>query len=257
MSTQIAYFAQLHRAGDPLLLYNIWDAGSARIVADAGAKAIATGSLAMAGAHGFEDGESLPLRDLLINVRRIIAAVDLPVSVDFEGGYATDPAHLAEHAAQLRETGAVGCNLEDRVITGGGLYPSASQAQRIAAVAASGIFVNARCDLFLARLMAGEDPDDPRLMPEALERAAAYAEAGARCFFVPGLSDPELIARLSSQARLPINVMMRQGMADPHVLAAAGVARISWGPAPWFAAMAALGEHAAAAFAARRGACPS
>ena len=245
MTDKLQQFADLHRGGDPLLLYNIWDAGSARAVVRAGAKAIATGSLSLAGAQGYADGEVLPLADLLATVRRIVASVDCPVSVDFEGGYAADPVRLGENAANLAATGAIGCNLEDQRIGADGLFPIALQAQRIAATASPELFVNARTDLFLAPLMSGGNPDNPEFLPEAIERAIAYAEAGARCFFVPGLADRDLIARLCEAAPLPVNVMMRAGMPEIGDLAQAGVARISWGPAPWLEAMQAVEQAAA------------
>lgn len=241
-------FAALHKPGDPVLLYNIWDAGSARAVAEAGAPALATGSHSLAQANGFPDGEGIPFKLFLECIRRIVGAVDVPVSADFEGGFAADPAHIAEHARLLVETGAVGCNFEDQIVGGEGLHPIEEQARRLAAVAESGLFVNARTDLFLKPLLAGTDPNDRSLLPEALERAAAYKEAGAECFLVPGMSDPDLIAETCERSPLPVNVMMRGGMPEAATLAEAGVARISWGPAPWRAAMTRLTEEARALY---------
>ena len=241
-------FAALHQPGNPVLLYNIWDVGSAKAVAEGGALALATGSHSLAEAQGFPDGERIPLNLFLDAIRRIAAAVDIPVSADFEGGFAADPAHLAEHSRLLVESGAIGCNFEDQVVGGSGLHAIAEQARRIAAVAASGLFVNARTDLFLKPLFAGGDPNERGLLGEAIERAAAYAEAGAGCFFVPGMSDPELIAETCDRSPLPINVMMRAGMPDLTTLAQAGVARISWGPGPWSMAMARLTEEARALY---------
>src|SRR5690606_41851690 len=123
-------FAALHQPGNPILLYNIWDVSSAKAVAAAGAQAIATGSHGLAEANGFPDGEGIPLALLLDCVRRIVGGVDLPVSVDFEGGFAADPAHLAEHARSLAETGAVGCNFEDQVIVGEVVHPFPGQGDR-------------------------------------------------------------------------------------------------------------------------------
>lgn len=241
-------FAALHRPGDPVLLYNIWDVGSARAVAEAGAPALATGSHSLAEANGFPDGEGIPINLFLDCIRRIAAAVEVPLSADFEGGFAADPAHLAEHAKLLAEAGAVGCNFEDQVVGGEGLHPIAEQARRVAAVAQSGLFVNARTDLFLKPLFSGGDPNDRNLLGEALERAAAYRDAGAGCFFVPGMSDAALIAETCERSPLPVNVMMRVGMPDLATLAEAGVARISWGPGPWRAAMTRLTEEARALY---------
>lgn len=242
-------FAALHRPGAPVLLYNIWDAGSARAVAAGGAPALATGSYSLAEANGFPDGEGIPFNLFLDCLRRIAHAVDVPVSADFEGGFAVDPVHLAEHAKLLAETGVVGCNFEDQAVGGAGLHSVEGQARRVAAVAASGLYVNARTDLFLKPLFAGGNPNDRTLLSEALERAAAYKEAGAQCFFVPGMSDPELIAETCQRAPLPVNVMMRAGMPDLATLTEAGVARVSWGPVPWSEAMARLTEEARALYA--------
>ena len=250
MNAKRDQFAALHRAGDPVLLYNIWDVGSAKAVAEGGAPALATGSHSLAEAQGFPDGQGIPLNLFLDCIRRIAGAVEVPVSADFEGGFAADPAHLAEHARLLAEAGAIGCNFEDQVVGGEGLHAIHEQAARIAAVAASGLFVNARTDLFLKPLFAGGDPNDRGLLDEALERAAAYKEAGAECFFVPGMSDPELIAETCERAPLPVNVMMRGGMPALATLMEVGVSRISWGPGPWRLAMDRLTEEARALYAA-------
>lgn len=237
-------FAALHKPGDPVLLYNIWDVSSAKAVAGAGAKAIATGSHGLAEAAGFSDGENIPFNLFLDIVRRIVAAVDLPVTVDFEGGFAVDTARVADHAQYLAETGAVGCNFEDQEVGGPGLHPIAEQAARVAAVVGRGLWVNARTDLFLRKLIARENPNDRALLSEAMERAAAYAEAGAHSFFVPGVSDAELIAEICAASPLPVNVIKPEGL-DIATLAKAGVARISWGPRPWRWAMERLAAEAA------------
>ncbi|GAA4041679.1 isocitrate lyase/PEP mutase family protein [Parerythrobacter jejuensis] len=237
-------FAALHQSGEPLVLFNIWDAGSASVVAEAGAKAIATGSLSLAGAQGFDDGEAMPFEALLATVRQIAGASDLPLTVDFETGFASDLEVLATNARALHEAGAIGCNLEDRLIGQGGLRGVAEQCERIAAVAAAGLFVNARTDAFLGPLMAGENPNQPALVEQAIARAAAYRQAGAGCFFVPGLSDPDLIAQLCGAVDLPVNVMRLDGMPSNAAMGALGVARISYGPGPWRHAMAQLADAA-------------
>jgi 2-methylisocitrate lyase-like PEP mutase family enzyme len=240
------HFAALHRRADPLILFNVWDAGSARIVAEAGAKAIATGSWSVAAAQGYEDGEQIPLDFVLANARRIAASVDLPVTIDFEGGYAEAPDDVAAHVAALAETGVVGCNLEDRVVGGAGLHPLALQAKRIAAIVAAvpdGFFVNARTDIFLGTAHV----DHAAYVDEALERARAYAEAGARGLFVPGLVDETLIARICAESPLPVNVMVWPGTPRLARLAELGASRISHAGAPWRLAMQALAAPAAAA----------
>lgn len=235
-------FARLHKKGAPLVLCNAWDAGSAAAVAKAGAPAIATGSWSVAAAQGYGDGQQLPLELLLQTARQIVQAVDLPVSVDFEGGYATAPAALAENIASLIDTGAVGLNFEDRIIGGTGLHAPEVQAARIAAIreaadrAGVPFFINARCDVFFQKNSAPHKD----LMPEALARAAAYAEAGANGLFVPGLTDLSLVTEICARQPLPVNVMRPMEGPEITALAEAGVARISHGPAPYLAAMAAL-----------------
>jgi len=242
-------FAALHVPGDPVLLYNMWDVGSAVAVAKAGAPALATGSHGLAQALGYADGEAIPLKLFLETVRRIVAAVDVPVTADFEGGFAADAAHVAGHSRLLAEAGAVGCNFEDQVIGGEGLHPIAEQAKRVAAVAESGLWVNARTDLFLKRLVAGQDPNDRSLLGEAMERAHAYSEAGGNSFFVPGVSDLDLIAEICAGSPLPVNVIKGETM-EIAATAQAGVARISWGARPWRWAMERLTEEARALYSA-------
>jgi 2-methylisocitrate lyase-like PEP mutase family enzyme len=241
-------FAALHRPGDPVILYNVWDAGSARAVAEAGAKAIATGSASVAAAHGFSDAEALPLDLALANAERIVQAVELPVTVDFEGAYAVDPEGVAANMARLAATGAIGCNFEDQAIGGEGLHPIEAQAARIrAARAAAGpdFFINARTDIFLKTKADGHDRAK---VEEALERARAYAEAGASGFFVPGLADLDLLARICAGSPLPVNFMAFPGAPEAAAAAAAGVARISHGPFPYRLAMKALRQAAEATY---------
>ncbi|PST27110.1 isocitrate lyase/phosphoenolpyruvate mutase family protein [Mesorhizobium plurifarium] len=234
-------FAALHRKGNPVVLYNIWDAGSARCVADAGAKALATGSWSVAAAHGYADGQRLPLPLLLETVREIVAATDLPLSADFEGAYSEDPAQAAANVAQVIDAGAIGINFEDQVVGKGGIHPVDKQAIRIRAIRDMAerqgvpLFINARTDLFL------QESDSTRhaaLMEDAIARAKAYAEAGASGFFAPGLADGDLIARLCAASALPVNVMMKPGAPDIAALAAAGVGRVSYGPFPYRAMIA-------------------
>ena len=242
-------FAKLHRSGEPLVLYNAWDAGSAIAVAEAGASAIATGSHSLAGAQGYDDGEHIPLTRLVETARQIADAVDLPLTVDMEAGYATNLTDLAHNASALIDAGAIGCNLEDRLIRAGGLRSIEEQAERIAAVSGEGLFVNARTDTFLDPLKAGEDPNQIELVHAAIERAAAYRAAGAGSFFIPGLSDPELIGQVCDAVAIPINVMRLPEMVSNSALAKLGVARISYGGAPWHTAMAGVTEAAKEALA--------
>lgn len=246
-------FAALHVPGDPVILFNAWDAGSAKVVAEAGAKAIATGSASVAGAHGFTDAEALPLGLSLANAARVVAAVDLPVTIDFEGGYAVAPEGIAASMARLAATGAIGCNFEDQVIGGAGIHDIAEQGARIAAARqAVGVdfFINARTDIFL---QAKADSHDQAKVDAAIERAKAYADAGASGFFAPGLADLALLEKLCAASPIPVNFMAWPGTPPTAEIAATGIARISHGPFPWRLAMAALKEAAAREYGAEAG----
>jgi 2-methylisocitrate lyase-like PEP mutase family enzyme len=196
-----------------------------------------------------DDAEGLPLALALANAERIVAAVGLPVTIDFEGGYATDEETLAGNMAALVATGAVGCNFEDQVIGGEGMHAVTVQAGRIAAArrgAGPDFFLNARTDIFL---QARPDTHDASKADAAITRAHAYAEAGASGFFVPGLADLDLLAKVCAASPLPVNFMAFPGAPSAEAVAAAGVARISHGPFPHMLALKAFEDAARAAFA--------
>ena len=227
-------FAQLHVKGTPLLLYNAWDAGSARSVLEAGAKAIATSSWSVAAAQGYQDGEAIPIELAEEIVGRIAACVDAPVTVDFEGGYSEDDGELADNIARLLDLGVIGINFEDRVVKGSGLYRADRQAQRLSAIRKTA--EQKRVDLFVnARTQAVDD---------ALKRAKAYATAGASGFFIPGLKEDALIGQLCEAVTLPVNVMVMDGVPSNERLSKLGVARISYGPIPYIGAMSVLQQEA-------------
>ena len=245
MTSKFATFAALHVPGDPLVLYNIWDVGSALAVAAAGAKALATGSHPVGDAAGFGDGEQVPLDFVFANARRIVAASDLPLSVDFEGAYSTDPGQGGVNMKALADTGAVGCNFEDQIIGGEGLHPLDLQCRRIAAARAAvgdAFFINARTDLFLK-----VKEHDEALADEAIARGKAFADAGASGFFVPRLGDLKLVERVVKAVPLPVNAIAYPGAPSKAEWATAGIARISHGPFPHKALMAQLTEAARAA----------
>jgi 2-methylisocitrate lyase-like PEP mutase family enzyme len=245
MAGSFESFAALHIAGDPVVLYNIWDVGSALSVVKAGARALATGSHPVADANGWPDGEQVPMDFAFANARRIADAVEVPLTVDFEGAYSADPDEGGENVRRLAETGAVGCNFEDQVIGGEGVHPLDFQVKRIAAIrraVGDRFYINARTDLFL-KTQAYDDA----LVDQVVERGKAFADAGASGFFVPRLADPAQIERVVREVPLPLNVIAFPGAPDKQVWAAAGVARISHGPFPHRALMATLENMARAA----------
>jgi 2-methylisocitrate lyase-like PEP mutase family enzyme len=250
MPTQVeraTVFNALHTPGNPVVLFNAWDAGSAGVVARAGAKAIATGSWSVAAAHGYADGELLPLNLALATLREIVAAVDLPVTIDLESGYGRSSDAVADTFAKALANGAIGANLEDQVIGSDRLYAAAEQSARLRAArraadsAAVPAFINARTDLFLK---ADPATHDDALLEAALQRAASYAQAGASGFFAPGLIDERLIGRLCDACTLPVNILARPGAPSAKRLAELGVARISHGPGPYRLAMRVIEEAA-------------
>jgi len=245
-SEKATAFAELHVKGTPVLLYNAWDAGSAKAIEAAGAKAIATGSWSVAAAQGYGDGEDIPLDLALTIVARITASTEVPLTVDFEGGYSDDDNTLIDNIDRLLDRGAIGINFEDRVVKGAGLYDIDRQARRIAAIRGAAekrgiaLFINARTDLFLGR---GGEPSSE--IGAALDRAKAYAAAGASGFFIPGLTDEALIGQIVEGSPLPVNVMVTDGVPSNERLAGLGVARISYGPIPYGEAMQTLQKVAA------------
>jgi 2-methylisocitrate lyase-like PEP mutase family enzyme len=234
MTKKTEDFAKLHIPGNPLILFNIWDAGSAVAVAKAGAKAIATGSWGVAGAHGIGDGEKLPLDAAIATLTEVVAVTDLPVSIDMEAGYGKDAASVAASVQRAVDAGAIGINIEDKDPVTRALFSVNDASARIAAAAATGVFVNARADLFILTAPAEHGA---ALVDTLIERAKAYADAGARSLFAPFLQDAKLIERLCAGSPLPVNILMRPGCPDHQALAGLGVARISHGHGPWAAAM--------------------
>lgn len=246
-TARASHFKQLHIPGQPLVLYNAWDAGSAKAVADAGASAIATGSWSVAGAQGYSDGQRIPMDFLLKIAERICMAVDLPVSIDFEGAYDSTPDGSANNVARLIEVGAIGINFEDQKVGEQGLHDISLQSERIHAIReiadslCPNFTINARTDVFL------KESDTSRhnaLFDLAAERATAYAAAGASSFFAPGLVDAELIERMCQHSELPVNIMMKAGVPSVQQLAELGVARVSYGPGPFVRMLTWLQEQA-------------
>ena len=191
------------------------------------------------------DGEQVPIEFALANAKRIVDAVELPLTVDFESAYSVDPQGRAANVARLAETGAVGCNFEDQVIGGEGLHPLEEQAadRRDARGGRRRFFINARTDL-------SSRPDYDSALVDAGDRARqGFADAGASGLFVPRLADPRQIERIVREVPLPLNVIAFPGAPDKAVWASAGVARISHGPFPHRALMAKLEEMARAAIA--------
>jgi 2-methylisocitrate lyase-like PEP mutase family enzyme len=223
-----ARFRALHTS-PALRLPNCWDAASAAVITAAGAPAIATTSAGIAWSLGRPDGDALD-RDAAVDaIARIVRVVDVPVTADIESGFGATPKDVAETLAAVAEAGAVGVNIEDTTAEApGSLRAVADQAERLAAAregAGPDLFINARIDMYLAGI--GEESER---FDATVARAEAYAQAGADGIFVPGVTDPAVIAALVEAIRLPLNVMAGPGALAPSELDRLGVARISLGP---------------------------
>ncbi len=228
--TRARAFRALHHSKAPLVLANAWDAGSAHLIAEAGARAIATTSGAQSWSQGVADGNNLALSDVVANLRRIVAAVDLPVSADIESGYGATARVLARSVTAVLEAGAVGINIEDSGQDP--LYAVTDQAARIAVVRETAktfgidLFINARTDVFLFAV-----GDEEGRLDNVIDRAKAYAAAGADGIFAPGLLDLDALKSLSTTVDLAVNAMWLPGAPSIDLLAGAGVARVSVGTA--------------------------
>lgn len=219
LPAKAAALRALHVPGDPVVLPNAWDAASARVLAEAGYPAIATASAAVSAALGYRDGHHMPADEAFAALRRVTAAVDVPVTADVERGYGLPPARLAE---RLAEAGAVGCNLEDSDPATQRLLGPAEQADFLAAVRAADphLVINARVDVFAH----GDGSLD-----EAVRRARAYLEAGADCVYPIGLPADHIRAFVDAVGA-PVNHYHAPGTPTPAEAAALGVARVSFGP---------------------------
>lgn len=232
---------QLHQGSEPVLFANCWDAASARVLQESGMPAVATSSAAIANTLGYADGERITREEMFAAVRRIVRAVDLPVSADCEAGYAADAAGVAETTRLLLATGAVGMNLEDSVEDESKLVPLERQVEKIKAVrtasAAAGVHLvlNARVDAFF---LHGTPPAN--FFAEAVQRMRAYRAAGADCIFTPGVTDLDVVRRLLHESPGPLNILCGPGTPTVAELRDAGVRRISLGSKPYLAALALL-----------------
>jgi len=219
----------LHQPGNPVVLPTVWDAWSARLAVDAGFAALTVGSHPVADSVGKADQEGMTYDDVVTRVKQITAAVDVPVSVDIESGYAESPTILI---TGLLEAGAVGLNIEDTVHSEGGRLRSSSEHAELVgalrkAADATGVHVviNARTDLFLR-----QDGDESDRVDRAIARLKEAAAAGADSLYPVGRHDPDTLRRLATELPLPINAIALPDQDDPASFGPLGVGRISFGP---------------------------
>lgn len=223
-STAYSNFKKLHENGKPLLLGNVWDAHSAKLAEKAGFKALGSSSHAIANSMGYEDGEEISFEELFFVVERIVKAVNIPVSVDFEAGYSDNPEEVAENVKKLADIGVAGINLEDGIVKDGKrvLEDAEKLAEKIRAIKSkTQIFINARADTYTT--------EHPEALEESIRRAQLYAEAGADGIFVPLMKSESEIHVFTKKVQLPLNVFIHAKLADYDKLGEWGVKRISHG----------------------------
>ena len=221
---RVSEFRAAHAKGKILVLPNAWDAASARLVQDAGAKAVATSSAAVAWSNGCADGEGMSREVAIAATREVLRVVNLPVSVDSEAGYSSDPGQVAEHCLRLIDIGVAGLNIEDGADSPDLLAAKIKAIKAAAKAKGADIFVNARADVYLRNLV----PDDKKL-GEMVRRAMLYTEAGADGIFAAFMTDTAQIREVVAATDLPVNILATKAAPDVAALKAAGVRRLSIG----------------------------
>ena len=221
---RVAEFRALHAPGQCLLLPNAWDAASAKIAEVAGAKAVATSSAAVAWCHGYPDGDVMPREVVLAAAKETLAVVNVPVTVDSEGGYSADPARVADHVMMLADLGVAGINLEDGTSPPELLVAKIKAIKTAAKAKSSDIFINARTDVYLKNLV----PDDSKLA-ETIARVKLYTGVGADGIFAPFANDISHVRAIVAATDLPVNILANKAAPDIAQLKSAGVRRLSIG----------------------------
>lgn len=217
-------FKSLHQQSEPLLLANVWDAYTAKLAEKTGFQAIGTSSHAIAFALGYEDGEEISFDELYFMVKRIIASVDIPVSVDFEAGYSDDPIEVTSMVMKLQKIGVVGINLEDGIVNDGKreLADENILIEKIKAIKNEcKIFINARTDTYTTK--------HPEALDESIRRAKLYTKAGADGIFVPLIETEKDLKEFLTEVKIPLNVFTTPKLPSYEKLAQLGVKRISHG----------------------------
>jgi 2-methylisocitrate lyase-like PEP mutase family enzyme len=237
--TKAEAFRAMHDRSGILVLPNAWDPMSARVIEEAGARAIATTSAGVAFSVGYPDGEAMPRDEMIAAIARIARVVTVPLSADIESGFAHDAREVAETVRRVIEAGAIGINLEDAIHGDPpALYDLETAVDRVRAAreAASSagvpIVINARTDVYLLSIGEPETRFD-----HAVRRANAYRKAGADCLFVPRIGRPADIERIVAALEGPLNLLAFPGIPTITELKRFGVSRLSVGTWPTLAAM--------------------
>lgn len=230
MSSPFQQFKQLHQSPGLFVLPNVWNAKSAMLFQKEKYPAVATSSAAVANSLGYEDGEDMPFDDYLFIIRRILAAVQIPVTVDMEMGYGNTDEAIYANLRQLVELGVAGINIEDSIIQGAkrALQDANTFAKRISFIKSKlasdqlELFINIRCDTYILNVNNKQ--------AETAKRLSLYETTGADAIFLPCISVENDIAAAVRSTTLPINVMSIPQLPDFDTLQTLGVKRVSMGP---------------------------
>lgn len=230
MASKFEKFKALHQGSKLFILPNAWDAQSASIFQENNYPAVGTSSAAVASALGYADGEAMPFHEYLVIINRIIASVDLPVTIDIEMGYGKSAEEVYSNLQRLIEAGIVGVNIEDSTISNGtrslkNAKDFARMLERIKTQlinAHESLFINVRCDAFLLNV-------DEKLK-ESQQRLKIYESAGADGVFLPLVCEESDVAKAVAATKLPLNVMVIPGLPSVEKLSELGVKRLSMGP---------------------------
>ncbi len=223
---------ELHRSGRLLILPNVWSPIGARLLEAKGYPAVATASAAISSSLGYMDGERLQRSTMIDMIGRIAGSVDVPVTADIEAGYGDSLDELAETIELLLDSGAVGINLEDSLEEGGELRAVDQQCSRIAHARQVAdrrgipLVINARTDSFVS----GPFADNAERIEDCVERAQAYAEAGADCVYPMGPGDLDTLRHLRERIEAPLNVLVTEGAVSLTQMQEIGINRASLGP---------------------------
>ena len=224
-----ALFHAEHQAGKLLLLPNIWDVYSAKIVADAGFTSLATASVSLSAIHNYQDGEHIPFSMLIHAVKQITTAVDLPLTVDMENGFSSSLSDLQDNIIQLLDAGAVGINIEDHIPGTKDIESIDAQCRRIETIRNTSdkysvnLFINARTDIYHLQ-------HTPGIINQILERAKAFQSAGASGFYPILMNNYTELKSVTEATDLPVNVLLTKDVGDLQKLQQCGVRRVSLGP---------------------------
>ena len=235
LENKFSEFRNLHQQELPLVLVNIWDAGSALVVQGNGAQALATSSASLAWSNGYSDGGDLPLDTLKNSVSNILRVSKVPLSIDLENGYSDSPYKVAMLVKNLVDNGVSGINIED------GETSPELLVEKITAIrefcGKNSVFINARTDVYLRGLVSQENR-----VKESIRRLEKYLSSGTNGVFVPGVTSLDDMSVLSNSIPAPLNIMVSSDVGSFKEFFNVGVARISLGPATFIDSYSKLSE---------------